>query len=341
MFFHISFGSSLMPSWIWGLPMDGDNDGVKLLQSPISVCSGWHVNGQSKFYIFSTMPSTFQRNRMQLIMFTKMLKNVGNLTLDRAGDQLVEMGFEGVDLTVREGGYVTPEEAGKRLPEALDVLRSKGLSVPMITTSVVDPHRGYAREIFKAASDCGIKYLKLGYWEYEGFGAVKEQIGKMQNDLNGIYKLSEEFDVNSAVHIHSGNYLSSNPALLWMLLRDYDPHYLGAYIDPGHMAVEGGAAGWRIGMDMLQEKTRMVAVKDFGWFREGDVGQPDKKGWRADIVPLSAGLVPWAEVFQYLQRMAFDGPVSLHSEYDNLSFEDLIGQTRKDLSYVKDILKRL
>lgn len=283
----------------------------------------------------------FSELDMQLIMFTKMLKNIGKLTLDQAGDHMAAMGFGGADLTVREDGYVLPEEVKKRLPEAVEELKSKGLDVPMITTNVTDANRGYARDIFKTASDCGVKYIKLGYWDYEGFGRAKDQIRTMQSDLNGIYRLSEECSLTAAVHIHSGNYLSSNAAVLWMLLRDYDPHYLGAYIDPGHMAVEGGITGWRIGMDLLQENTRMVAVKDFGWFREGDSGKTGKKGWRADIVPLSEGLVPWAEVFQYLRGMAFEGPISLHSEYDNYSFEDLIRQTREDLRYVKDILHRL
>jgi len=274
---------------------------------------------------------------MQLIMFTKMLKNIGNLTLDQAGDQMAAMGFEGADLTVREDGYIIPEEAKRRLPEAVEGLKSKGLSVPMITTNITDANKGYARDIFETASNCGVKYVKLGYWGYDGFGRLKDQIRTMQSDLNGIYELSREFGINSAVHIHSGNYMSSSAAVLWMLLRDYDPNYLGAYIDPGHMAVEGGIAGWRIGMDLLQENTRMVAVKDFGWFREVDAG---KKGWRADIVPLSEGLVPWTEVFQYLRRMGFNGPISLHSEYEKLSFDELVRQTREDLQYVKDILKK-
>jgi len=276
---------------------------------------------------------------MQLIMFTKMLKNIGNLTLEQAGDHLVEMGFDGADLTVREGGYVLPEFVTKGLPDAIDTLKSRGLDVPMITTSITDANQSHASDVFRTASDCGIKYIKLGYWDYGGFGMAKEQIRKMQNDLNGIFKLCEEYDVNAAVHIHSGNCLSSSAVLLWMLLRDYDPTHLGAYIDPGHMAVEGGLTGWRMGMDLLRENTRIVAVKDFGWFKGSH--EAGRKGWRAEIVPLSEGLVPWVEVFRYLREMGFDGPVSLHSEYEHLDLKGLIHQTKIDLEYIRDILKGL
>ncbi len=278
---------------------------------------------------------------MELVMFTKMLKNTGGLTLDQAGDYMAEMGFRGADLTVRRGGYVLPEEVGKKLPEAIEILKSKELSVPMITTDVTDANESCAKEIFKTASECGVKFIKLGYWKYEGFGRIKEQIKRIRNNvLKGIYKLSEEYGVTAAVHTHSGNYMSADPAVLWMLLRDYDPNYVCAYIDPGHMAVEGGSSGWRIGMDLLQEHIKTVAVKDFAWFREVDE-KTGQKRWRVRTVPLGDGLVPWSEVFSYLHKIGFDGPISVHSEYNQLNFEELIRQTKEDLKYLKDILTEI
>jgi len=277
---------------------------------------------------------------MELIMFTKMLKNTGHLTLDQAADYVADMGFVGADLTVREEGYVLPEEATKHLPEAIETFRSKGLSVPMITTNIVDANKGYAEEIFKMASQCGVKYIKLGYWRYEGFGKIKEQIERVRNHiLKEICGLSKEYGVTAGVHIHSGDYLSANPLVLWMLLHNFDPDYLCAYIDPGHMAVEGGLSGWKMGMDMLQEHIKMMAVKNFGWFQERDDKTGQKK-WRAHTVPLSEGIIPWPEVFQYLHKIGFDGPVSVHSEYEHLNFENLICQTREDLAYLKGVLER-
>ncbi|MEM2935799.1 MAG: TIM barrel protein, partial [Candidatus Bathyarchaeia archaeon] len=130
----------------------------------------------------------------------------------------------------------------------------------------------------------------------------------------------------------------ANPAVVWLLLRDYDPDYLGAYIDPGHMAVEGSRSGWRMGMDLLSQHIRMVAVKDFGWFQERDE-KTGQKRWRLDPVPLGDGLVPWPQVFTHLREIGFDGPISVHSEYRNLSLEELIQQTKKDLNYLKNIIR--
>jgi len=277
---------------------------------------------------------------MELVMFSKMMKNVGNLSVDKAGDYIADLGFDGVDLTVRPEGHVLPQEAARRLPEAIDILRTKGLTVPMITTSITNADQKNAEDIFKTASECGVKFLKLGYWRYEGFGTIEKQIERVRKDnLKGIYRLSKQYNLTAGVHIHSGDFLTANPAVVKMLLQDYDPERLCAYIDLGHMAVEGGLSGWKMGMDLLQEHIGMVAVKDFGWFHEKD--ETGERRWRARIVPLSEGLVPWSEVFTYLQKTGFDGPVSFHSEYDDVTLEELIRRTRQDLQYAKQILSEI
>src|SRR5206468_4111904 len=45
-----------------------------------------------------------------------------------------QMGFDGVDLTVRKEGHVLPENAARDLPRAVSAIREEGLEVPMITT---------------------------------------------------------------------------------------------------------------------------------------------------------------------------------------------------------------
>jgi len=274
---------------------------------------------------------------MQLLMFSKMLKDAGNLSVDQVGDCVTEMGFDGVDLTVRPGGHVAPEEVTERLPEAIDTLKSKGLVVPMITTGITGAEEDHAEEIFRTASECGVRFLKLGYWRYREFGTIRDQIEKARGQLGGLEALSRRHGVTAALHTHSGPNLTANPAVVHMLLQDHDPRWLGAYIDPGHMAVEGGKSGWKMGIDLLDRYIKLVAIKDFGWFRETD-RRTGEKGWVNRLVPLGEGIVPWPEVFRCLREIGFDGCVSVHSEYPDLSLEELLRQTREDLAYLKRVL---
>jgi sugar phosphate isomerase/epimerase len=89
-----------------------------------------------------------------------------------------------------------------------------------------------------------------------------------------------------------------------------------------------------MGMDILADCIRMVAVKDFGWFKEGG-------RWIARVVPIGEGLVPWREVFKILKHIGFKGPVSIHCEYEEMPLREIIEQARRDLNYVKEVLKSI
>ncbi len=267
---------------------------------------------------------------MDLVMFSKKL---GSFSIDRLGKEVSALGMDGVDLTVRPGGHIRPQDAISTLPQAVDILESHGLKVPMITTSITDASDPLSGQIFEAAGRCGVDYLKLGYWKYEGFGKLLHQLKVVKKDLSEIQALAEEHGVAAGLHIHAGDYVSGTGCLVYNLLKDLDPEYIGAYIDPGHMVVEGGRSGWKLSMDLLSERTKMVAVKDFIWER----GPRKPKTWNVRHVPLSQGMVPWPEVFKNLEAMAFSGPISLHSEYGDLKAGDIISRTRDDLDYIRGI----
>ncbi|WP_436927547.1 sugar phosphate isomerase/epimerase family protein [Halosimplex amylolyticum] len=273
---------------------------------------------------------------MQQVMFTKMWKRIGGCSVEETGEYLRDLGFDGADLTVRDGGHVAPGAVRERLPEAVETLDSLGLSVPMITTSITNADDEHAEAIFETASEQGVEFLKLGYWGYDGFGSMTEQLDAMGRDLDDVCKLSRRYDVTPAVHIHSHDVLSSNPAVLWDLLRDYDPDHVGAYLDPGHMALEGAGSGWEMGMDLLQDYTKMVAVKDFGLVQEPQIGRRDSE-WTSRAMPLDSGLAPWPEVFECLDQMDFDGPLSIHGEYHVDDVDVLYDQTELDLEYLDTV----
>src|SRR5579863_4703796 len=71
-----------------------------------------------------------------------------------------DIGFDGVDLTVREGGHVLPERVEEDLPKAAEDIRKAGLEFPMITAEIVDTSSPHAEAILKAASRLGIRYYR-------------------------------------------------------------------------------------------------------------------------------------------------------------------------------------
>lgn len=274
---------------------------------------------------------------MELLLFTKMLDRVGNCSIAETAKLVDELGLDGADLTVRDGGHVDPAAVAEELPAAVDAFADRGLSVPMITTAITSADDAVAREVFAAADACGVEWLKLGYWHYDGFGTVRDGLQRMREDVADIAALGGEFDVTPAVHVHSGPFLTGDSTLLWSVLRDYEPEEVAAYIDPGHMLLEGAAAGWEIGMDLLGPHTRLVAAKDFGLFPRPVIGDGGTT-WERRIVPLGDGLVPWDEVAANLAALDFDGPLSIHAEYHVDELSTLTDQIEGDRAYLRSVL---
>ncbi len=276
---------------------------------------------------------------MKVVMFSKHLQE---LSIEDAGRAAVDIGFDGLDLTVRPGGHVTPDGVEEALPAAVETLRAVGAEVPMMTTAITDADDD-AEATLRAAKAAGITRVKLGYWRYQGFGKLRGQIAEVRECLARIEPLALEAGVTACLHNHSGNDMTASSHVIAALLRGFDPDALGAYIDPGHMTVEGGRSGWKIGMDALHDRVRMMALKDFGWFRNEADGQVT---WSEKLVPLSEGIVRWDEVFECLAQIDFDGIVSFHSEYQgghswrDLDTDGVIAQTREDYAYMRSRLGR-
>jgi len=277
---------------------------------------------------------------MMLVMFSK---HLGTLPVPKAGEAVKQLGFRGVDLTVRPGGHVLPENVSTALPQAVRQLRELGLEVPMITTGIVSAEDRFTEPIMAAAAGLGIKELKLGYWSYRPFGTLRQQLDTARTAMDGIEKLARKHNVRASIHSHSGDYLSAEAGNVYLLLKDRDPHHAGAYVDPGHMTLEGVAGGWKQGLDQLQAYLSMVAVKTFGLFPQRAASGETR--WERKLVPLREGIVRWPEVFACLKQLGWDGVVSLHSEYQgrdsfkDLTVEELLAQTREDLEYLRPVIR--
>jgi sugar phosphate isomerase/epimerase len=280
---------------------------------------------------------------MQWVMFSKHLQAY---TVEEAARAVQALGLDGLDLTVRPGGHIEPADAAERLPAALQAVGELGLAVPLLTTAITRADEPYAEDVFRLAGEAGVEFIKLGYWRYEGFGHLAQQINEVRGWLDGIEALARRHGVTAAIHTHSGPYVTAQGPVVARLLEGRDPAHVAAYVDPRHLFAEGGLAGWKMSLDLLAPWIRLVAIKDMIW-----VPRPDralgKMRWVTLNAPLNVGVVAWPEVFDCLRQMGFDGLVSLHAEYQgdaswrDLSTEQVLEQTGADLNYLRQVLGAL
>jgi len=278
---------------------------------------------------------------MQLCVFSKHFQS---LDAEMLGRTMKSLGVDGVDLTVRPGGHVEPQNVKAELSEFQKALAAHGVNVTMLTTVITGVSEPYAEDIIETAGRLGIRYVKLGYWGYPGFGSYRKRTAEVKAALAGLEPALKRRGVKAGVHTHSGMYMGLNAEFALRLVEDRDPACLGVYYDAGHCTTEGGAAGWMMGLDLVSDRLFMVAVKDMAFFRVDSPLSP-RKGWRQLMVPLDAGLTDWAEFVRCLNAISFQGPVSFHSEYQgshsyvDMNQEQVIEQTRRDIRYFRSLME--
>ena len=277
----------------------------------------------------------------QLCVFSKHLAGV---PLDEAARRLRAMDIKAIDLTVRPGGHVEPERVASDLLTAAALLNREGVQIAMITTAITDANAPDTSTILRAAAEVGVGYYKLGYFPYGGFGTLRKQRLEVAARFADLAALNREIGIKGGYHNHSHDFFGANLADIAVALENIDPQWLGFYFDPAHAVIEGGSSGWLMGLDALRDRVLMLAVKDFFWSNDGQ-GYAGGRRHKVVFGPLANGNVPWPRVLQCLKECNFNGPISLHSEYQgghsfrDLSTHEVFEQTRRDKEFFLPLLQ--
>ena len=212
----------------------------------------------------------------------------------------------------------------------------------MLSTAIVAADH-QAETLLATAGELGIDRVKLGYYRYENFGTLARRIDEVRRKLEGIAPLARKHGVLPCVHIHSGDTIPSGGAVAYLLLKDFAPQDVGAYVDPMHMTIEGGNDGWRQGLDLLAPWIAISSLKNAKWITTGRDPHGQQQ-WSTRKCPLADGVAPIPQYLARLDELGYHGLYTLHSEYCDrnswkvLNAEECLEQTRRDLEYVKGLM---
>lgn len=256
---------------------------------------------------------------------------------------LANSGIDGFDLTVRPGGKVEPAEVESELPRLVKQAEKNNLFLDMMVTGILSANDPFTERVLKTASSMGIKYYRLGWFDYEKNSGIWQSIQKYRGILNEIALLNEKYNIHGGYQNHSGTRIGAPVWDLHELLRDLPPEYLGIQYDVRHATVEG-ANTWIIGMQLISEHIRTLAVKDFTW--KSVDGRP-----QAVTVPLGEGMIDWDLYFKTVRELNITCPITLHVEYpllekgeENLPLiqqqEIIVNKLRKDMDFLNKYLSK-
>jgi sugar phosphate isomerase/epimerase len=247
------------------------------------------------------------RPKLKVSIFSKHLPDVQGLELAKAA---VELGFDGLDITVRKGGHVLPERVRQDLPPLVQILRGANVEPAMVTTEIADADTPYAEDILRTLSEVGIHHYRFGAFRYTNDKPVAAQLDAFKPRLEKLAKLNAKYQTTAMYHTHSGVNLVGAPIWdLHILIKDIDPKLVGINYDIGHATIEGGLGGWIASWGIAGAHVRGIALKDFVWAKD------DRGRWRERWCPIGEGMVRWDEFCRMVAASDFNGPVQIHYEY--------------------------
>ena len=221
---------------------------------------------------------------------------------------LAEAGFEGIDLTVRPDGHVLPENVERDLPAAVKAAQKQKLSIPMIVTAITDATDPFTERILKTAADQGVKYYRLGYYQYDSKLSIPKNLENVRKQMEALAKLNERYGLQGGYQNHAGSNVGSPVWDLYLLLKDLNPQYIGCQYDVRHASVEGFNS-WTLGFKAIAQYVKHECIKDYIYINNNGK-------WGIKSVPLGTGAIDFKKYFALRKEYGINGPLTYHFEFD-------------------------
>ena len=140
-----------------------------------------------------------------ICVFTKPFQS---LTYDELADQIAELGFDGVEVPIRDGGHIEPAAVPDELPKMVDALKKRNLDLTIMTSSINDPNDPLTEKILKTASELGVRRYRMKYLKYDFNKPILEQLDEWRPRVKDLAAMNKQFGVTAVYQNHAGrNYL--------------------------------------------------------------------------------------------------------------------------------------
>lgn len=253
------------------------------------------------------LPSGFHNSTEKPLKIHIFSKHLQFLNYQDMAEAAAEIGFDGVDLTVRPKGHVLPERVEEDLPKAVEAMGKAGFDPLMMTTAVYDPGSTTDQQVLETAAQLGMQYYRMNYFRYPEGKSIPASIQQFQQQVKDLNQWNKRLGLTGCYQNHAGNYVGASIWELWELLKNTDQQYMGVQYDIRHAVVEGGLS-WQNGLRLIHPQIKTLAMKDFKWEKKNGA-------WHAQNTPVGEGMVDFKTYFQLLKQYQIQVPVSLHLEY--------------------------
>lgn len=260
---------------------------------------------------------------MAKVSFSVFTKPWKTQPITQVGELVRRLGFDGIELPVRPGFQVEPENVARDLPRAARQLSELGVSI----YSVAGPTD---EATIAACAEAGVPVIRTmaRIGKEEGYLAGE---ARYQSVFDELVPLLDRYGVTIGVQNHC-DWFVANAVGLRSLIARYDPKHVAAVWDAAHEALNGGLP--ELAIDAVWSHLCMVNLKNAIW-RRTTGPEAEYAEWEHYWTSGRHGLAVWPRVAEELKRRGYEGVVCLTAEYsDHSSVERL---TAEDIAFAKSL----
>ena len=277
--------------------------------------------------------------KMKVCIFSKQLQWLNYHDMANA---VAEMGYDGIDLTVRANGHVLPERVETDLPRAVEAAQKAGIKILMISTDINDANESKTERILKTAAANNIHFYRTNGLNYQKNLDIPENLEIIKRKFSGLAAINKQYGLRSDYLNHSGEGFGSSIWDLWLAIKDLDPAYIGSQFDIKHSTI-AGAFSWPTSFRLIHRYVQTMCIRDFRWEQKG-------ASWEIKPVPVGEGMVDFNKYFGLVKQYNIMGPISLMCEYElggaengattlNIPGKNVLDAMKKDLIALKSYLQ--
>jgi sugar phosphate isomerase/epimerase len=246
-------------------------------------------------------------------------QNLAKIPYAELGNIAAQIGYDGVDLTVMDGGHVNPRITNVDLVRAIESVRGAAIEVPMITTTLTSPSDPTLYPILAITGHTQVHLYRTGFWPWGYMPDLARRTAEIRSDLINLLAVGKQYEMTAMIPNRAGGYFGEAVWDANTVVSTLDPNLIGYYFDPSQ------TAAWEQALLLARPRLKAVAVQDYYFEKSG-------KAWVRKPCPLGEGLVDWELFFRILAQSRFAGPLSIHYEYQQ---QDSLSALTKDLEFVR------
>ncbi len=258
-------------------------------------------------------------NTIQFSVFTKPWK----MPIPELAKFVAGLGFHAVELPVRPGYPVHPDNMTKELPNATRIFGEYGVKIASIAGPTTE-------ESMAACQASGIPIIRICVNIDTQIGYMASE-ANLQREYDALVPLLEKHHTTLGIQNHCGNCICNAMGLRHLLER-YHPKHIAAVWDCAHNALNGEEP--EMALDIVWEKMCMVNFKNAFW-RHTNGPEATRAKWEVFWTSGRQGLANWERVAKELQRRHYHGTICLTAEYsEEHEVNRLIAE---DIAYAKSL----